>query len=111
MYEDYREQLITAEELCQYQKEYESRVNEIEAQITELLYRRSLYEKDFHIDEGWKETVNKYLSKRKLTRELVEAFVSEIVFSDNNIEVKLLYDDFLKELLEVAEEREVSSNG
>lgn len=30
--------------------------------------------------------------------ELVEAFVSEIVFTDNNIEVKLLYDDFLKEL-------------
>ena len=95
LYEDYREQLITAEELCQYQKEYESRVNE----------------KDFHIDEGWEETVNKYLSKRKLTRELVEAFVSEIIFTDNNIEVKLLYDDFLKELLEVAEEREVSSNG
>ena len=111
LYEDYREQLITAEELCQYQKEYESRVNEIEAQITELLYRRSLYEKDFHIDEGWEDTVNKYLSKRKLTRELVEAFVSEIVFTDNNIEVKLLYDDFLKELLEVAEEREVGSNG
>ena len=65
----------------------------------------------FHIDEGWEETVNKYMSKRKLTKELVDAFVSEIVFSDNNIEVKLLYDDFLKELLEVAEEREVSSNG
>ena len=35
--------------------------------------------------------------------ELVEAFVSEIVFTDNNIEVKLLYDDFLKQLLDVAE--------
>ena len=43
--------------------------------------------------------------------ELVEAFVSEIVFTDNNIEVKILYDDFLKELLDVAEEREVGSNG
>ena len=49
LYEDYREQLITAEELCQYQKEYECRVNEIEAQITELLHRRSLYEKEFHL--------------------------------------------------------------
>lgn len=76
-----------------------------------LLYRRSLYEKDFHIDESGEETINKYLSKRKLTRELVETFVSEIVFTDNNIEVKLLYDDFLKELLEVAEEREVGNNG
>ena len=111
LYEDYREQLITAEELCQYQREYESRVNEIEAQITELLHRRSLYEKEFHIDEGWEETVNKYMAKRKLTKELVDAFVSEIVFNDGNIEVKLLYDDFLKELLKVAEEREVSSNG
>ena len=120
LYEDYREQLITAEELCQYQREYESRVNEIEAQITELLHRRSLYEKEFHIDEGWEETVNKYMAKRKLTKELVDAFVSEIVFYDGkkyeveygkpNIEVKLLYDDFLKELLKVAEEREVSSN-
>ena len=99
------------EELCQYQREYESRVNEIEAQITELLHRRSLYEKEFHIDEGWEETVNKYMAKRKLTKELVDAFVSEIVFYDGNIEVKLLYDDFLKELLKVAEEREVSSNG
>lgn len=88
-----------------------SRVNEIEAQITELLHRRSLYEKEFHIDEGWEETVNKYMAKRKLTKELVDAFVSEIVFYDGNIEVKLLYDDFLKELLKVAEEREVSSNG
>ena len=57
------------------------------------------------------ETVNKYMAKRKLTKELVDAFVSEIVFYDGNIEVKLLYDDFLKELLKVAEEREVSSNG
>ena len=84
LYEDYREQLITAEELCQYQREYESRVNEIEAQITELLHRRSLYEKEFHIDEGWEETVNKYMAKRKLTKELVDAFVSEIVFYDDN---------------------------
>ena len=52
-----------------------------------------------------------YRAKRKLTKELVDAFVSEIVFYDGNIEVKLLYDDFLKELLKVAEEREVSSNG
>lgn len=84
---------------------------QLQAQITELLHRRSLYEKEFHIDEGWEETVNKYMAKRKLTKELVDAFVSEIVFYDGNIEVKLLYDDFLKELLKVAEEREVSSNG
>lgn len=59
--------------------------------------------------DGKKLSIN--ICLKKLTKELVDAFVSEIVFSDNNIEVKLLYDDFLKELLEVADEREVSSNG
>ena len=110
LYEDYREHLITAEELCQYQKEYESRVENIENQITELLQRRRLYEKDFHINEEWEETVKKYLGKRKLTKELVDAFVSKVIFLNGNIQVELLYDDFLKELLCVAEEREVNCN-
>ena len=83
----------------------------LKRRLLNCYHGRSLYEKEFHIDEGWEETVNKYMAKRKLTKELVDAFVSEIVFYDGNIEVKLLYDDFLKELLKVAEEREVSSNG
>ena len=111
LYEDYREHLITAEELCQYQKEYESRVEEIENQITELIQRRRLYEKDFHINEDWEETVKKYFGKRKLTKELVDAFVSKVIFSNGNIQVELLYDDFLAELIDVVEEREVSCNG
>ena len=37
MYEDYREQLITAEELCQYQREYESRVMEAEKQAGHIV--------------------------------------------------------------------------
>lgn len=70
LYEDYREQLITAEELCQYQREYESRVNEIEAQITELLHRRSLYEKNFILmKDGKKLSINIWL-KENLQRSL-----------------------------------------
>ena len=121
LYEDYREQLITAEELCQYQKEYESRVNEIEAQITELLYRRSLYENNKILILGFglegKSTyklIRKYLPNKKIyISDKKENLKNEceLIKDDNNIEVKLLYDDFLKELLEVAEEREVSSNG
>lgn len=111
LYEDYKDRLITAEELCQYQKNYEEQTAAIEGQITELLNRRRLYEKDFHINEDWESTVKKYLGKRKLTRELVDAFVSKVYCRDGNIEVELLYDDFMKELLKVAEEREAGVNG
>ena len=110
LYEDYKEHLITAEELCQFQKEYEFRIEKLETQITELLNRRRMYEKDFHINEDWEETVRKHLGKRKLTKELIDAFVSKVVFLNGSIQVELLYDDFLKELLCVAEEREVNCN-
>lgn len=94
LYEDYKEHLITAEELCQLQKEYETRIEELENQITELLNRRRMYEKDFHINEDWEETVKKYFGKRKLSKELVDTFVSKVIFSNGNIQVELLYDDF-----------------
>lgn len=108
LYEDYRDSLITAEELCQYQKEYELQIQLIEKNIDEMLLRQKRYEKNFHINEDWENIVNKYFKKRKLTKELVNTFVSKILcYKDNNIEVQLVYDDFLKELMEVAEEREV----
>ena len=61
------------------------------------------------INEDWEETVNKYLKRRKLTKEIVDAFVSKVVcYHDGNIEVRLVYDDFMKELLEISEEREAA---
>lgn len=109
LYEDYRDRLITAEELCQYQNEYEGQIRQIEEQIDTLLIRQRTYEKDFHINEDWEETVNKYLKRRKLTKEIVDAFVSKVVcYHDGNIEVRLVYDDFMRELLEISEEREAA---
>lgn len=108
LYEDYRENLITAEELCQYQKEYELQIQLIEKNIDEMLLRQKNYEKNFHINEDWETVVNRYFKKRKLTKELVDTFVSKILcYKDKNVEVQLVYDDFLKELMEVAEERKV----
>ena len=106
LYEDYKDGLVTAEELCQYQKEYESRIKIIEDQITELLARQRLYEKNFHPDGEWEQVVQKYYGQRKLTKELADAFVEKIYFHlDGSLEVHLKYDDFLKQIVDVAEER------
>ena len=106
LYEDYKDGLVTAEELCQYQKEYEDRIKHMEEQITELLIRQRGYDKNFHLDEDWEQTVQKYFRRRKLTQEMVDAFVDKIFFqSDGNLEIHLKYDDFLKQLIATAEER------
>ncbi len=106
LYEDYKDGLVTAEELCQYQKEYEDQIKIIEGQITELLARQRLYDKNFHMDGDWEQVVQKYFRQRKLTKELADAFVEKIYFHpDGSLEVHLKYDDFLKQLVDVAEER------
>ena len=45
-------------------------------------------------NEDWKAVVQKYLTKRKLTKEMVDAFVDRVeVHEDANIVVHLIYDD------------------
>ncbi len=106
LYEDYKDGLVTAEELCQYQKEYEDRISLMEGQITELLIRQGAYDRNFHLNEDWEQVVQKYFRKRTLTREMSDAFVEKIYFHpDGNLEIHLYYDDFLKQLVETAEGR------
>ena len=45
------------------------------------------------------------MGKRKLTKEMAEAFVERIVLDkEGNVEIMLKYDDFLRELLKTAGE-------
>lgn len=44
--------------------------------------------------------------KRKLTRDIVEAFVERVeVHDDKSLDVRLKYDDILKGIIEITEER------
>ena len=37
------------------------------------------YSKDYHIEEGWGKVIHTYMSKRKLTKEMADAFVDSII--------------------------------
>ena len=70
-----------------------------------MLERQQRYQKDFLPDEEWIATVKKFMGKRKLTKEMAEAFVERIVLDkEGNVEITLKYDDFLRELLKTAGE-------
>lgn len=104
LYEDYKDGLITSEEYFQYQKNYREQAAELEKSLEEILERQKHYNKDFLINEEWAAEVKKFMGKRKLTKEMADAFVERIVLDkEGNVEVTLKYDDFLKELVQTAE--------
>lgn len=105
LYEDYKDGIITSEEYLQYQQSYRQQAAEMEKSAEEMLERQQRYHKDFLLDEEWDATVKKFIGKRKLTKEMADAFVERIVLDkEGNVEITLKYDDFLKELLQIAGE-------
>ncbi len=105
LYEDYKDGIITSEEYLQYQQSYRQQAAELEKTAEEMLERQKCYQKDFLPDEEWVLAVKKFMGKRKLTKEMADAFVEKIVLDkEGNVEVMLKYDDFLKELLQTVGE-------
>ena len=65
---------------------------------------------DYHIEEGWGKVIHTYMSKRKLTKEMVDAFVDSIIIHGKyDYEIKLVYDDQFAELQKIMKEKEAQS--
>ena len=112
IFEDYKEHLIDEEQYIQISKNYADKMKGLEYRLEEMLKAQTSYSKSYHIDTDWKTVVEKYLKKRKLTKEMVEAFVENVVIHENSrLEIHLIYDDMLKELLALSAERQGISNG
>ena len=77
-----------------------------------VLAEQVRYSKEFHLDEGWEKTIHTYLSKRKLTAEMANAFVDSIVIhSRYDYEIHLVYDDLFMELEQLKNEKEKEAQG
>lgn len=108
LYEDYTDSLISAGEYEEYKKKYELALQNINIRLEQVLSYQAKYAKDFHINEDWEKTVDKFMGRRKLSKDMVEAFVANVyVYAEGRYEVNLKYDDFLEELVQMAGEREV----
>ncbi|MFG6322866.1 recombinase family protein [uncultured Phocaeicola sp.] len=112
IFEDYRDKLIDEEQYVQISEKYAAKIKELSARLDEMLKAQAEYSREYHINEDWKAVVQKYLTKRKLTKEMVDAFVDRVeVHEDANIVVHLIYDDVLESLKSLSAEREGGSNG
>lgn len=107
LYGDYSEHLINESEYLTLKQQYLLKSEALKKEIDNLLVSQNLYSKNYKIDEDWENLINKYLKCRKLNKELADAFVDKVqVFEDGRISVNLVYDDCLKELLQVKNKRE-----
>lgn len=110
LYEDYSERLITEEEYMQFSRIYSNEIENIKSRLDAVLTAQVRYSKDYHIEEGWGKVIHTYMSKRKLTKEMVEAFVDSIIIHGKyDYEIKLVYDDQFAELQKIMKEKEVQS--
>ena len=112
LYEDYVEGIITEEDYRSLKTFYSEEIKARRKKISEMEQAGDTYAKNFRTGIDWNELVKKYLNKRKLTKEMVEAFVERIeIDCEGNCEIRLLYDDVYKELLRLKEERQVKNDG
>ena len=75
LYEDYSERLITEEEYIQFSRIYSNEIENIKSRLDTVLAAQVRYSQDYHIEEGWGNVIHTYMSKRKLTKEMADAFV------------------------------------
>lgn len=107
LFADYSHELITAEQYVMFTEQYNAKLEQLKFRLEENLKMHAQYSKNFEIDKDWKSVVEKYKSKRSLSKEMIDAFVSKIVIWDKKtIEVHLKYDDLFNELIALSKERE-----
>ena len=110
LYEDYSERLITEEEYMQFSRIYSNEIENIKSRLDAVLTAQVRYSQDYHIEEGWGKVIHTYMSKRKLTKEMVDAFVDSIIIHGKyDYEIKLVYDDQFAELQKIMKEKVAQS--
>ena len=85
-------------------------IENIKSRLDAVLTAQVRYSQDYHIEEGWGKVIHTYMSKRKLTKEMVDAFVDSIIIHGKyDYEIKLVYDDQFAELQKIMKEKEAQS--
>ncbi len=110
LYEDYSSGVIDAEQYLQFKKESEEKDEKYKKLVEELLLERSAYDTSYKTDEEWDALIESFRDKRKLTKQMVDAFVKRIdVDKNGNAIVELVYDDMLEDLIKVAKRKEAAN--
>lgn len=106
LYDDYSSGLMDSEQYLAYLDKDKHNEEGLRAKLTGVTGQQKLYDKNFHTDREWEDKIGAFKNKRRLTREIVEAFVERVeVHEDKSIDIRLKYDDILKDMTAIVAER------
>lgn len=106
LYADYQQNLLTEKEYLQLNEEYSGRIEKLEQYADELAEVMEGYRHTPMRGTELKKTIEKYRSRRKLSKEMAEELVDRVlIHEDKRIEVVFKYDDEMKKLLMAMEQR------
>ena len=106
LYADYQQSLLSEKEYLQLNEEYSGRIEKLEHYADELAEAMEGYRYTPMRGTELRKITRKYRSKRKLSKEMVEELVEQvIVHEDKSMEIVFRYDDEMKKLLMAMEQR------
>ena len=106
LYADYQQSLLSEKEYLQLNEEYSGRIEKLEHYAGELAEAMEGYRHTPMRGTELRKIIEKYRSKRKLSKEMVEELVEQvIVHEDKSMEIVFRYDDEMKKLLMAMEQR------
>lgn len=107
LYQDYLDKLLDEKDYIKFNREYSERIDKLTEEMNELQSAAEKYEKSPAEGKELIEIIRSYRSKRKLSKELVDAFVDKVIIYENkNMEVVLKFEGELKELEDLRKRRE-----
>ena len=111
LYEDYALHLIDEEQYVEFKDRDTRHEKDLNLKLNDLLLRQAASDRNFHTDREWEQIIESYRNKRRLTKPMVDAFVDSIlVEKDGDLDIKLRYDDMLKELVRFAKDMEAGDD-
>ena len=106
LYADYQQSLLSEKEYLQLNEEYSGRIEKLEQYADELAEAMEGYRHTPMRGTELREIIEKYQSKRKLSKEMAEELIDRVlIHEDKRIEVVFKYDDEMKKLLMAMEQR------
>ncbi len=104
-YEDYRNDILTKDELGMFREEFNAKIRDAKRIICELHDKQYTIKEDAESHHGWLDRFKEYENFQELNRSIVVNLVDRInIYSDKTIEVKLLYGDQFASMIEFINE-------
>ena len=106
LYVDFSSDIIDLEQYREYLDHDKQMEKSLSDKLSDLAAYQKTYDRNHPVPQDWEKLFETYKNKRKLTKEIVEAFVDRVeVHKDKSLEIRLKYDDILKDTVEIAEKR------